>query len=411
VDLGALERRAREMAGSNVMLLQARLYELLAETICEQEPEEVCRTRPEVPDWLEEVVVATLMKEPAGRPAADALAKALRSGEAAQTASVTRPDVVWRVAAGPTMDDDERSIDLDYWHNIVGLMYMERSNWDKAASAFENSLRTNPSSAEVHNRLGMMYAQQGRLDEAIHEYRAALRINPNHALCYYNTGLAYKQQGQYEDAIASFSRAIELDPQLDSAYRARGRLYEKLGEHPKAIVDFSRLIEIKPEQDWYWQRRAQLYRLTGQEDLALAGFKRAIELCASRIGSRPDDANGYNDRAWSLAQIGRIEEALRDARRAIELDDKKGYHFGTIGTIYALGGNLELALQDFDRCLTLEPTAAVDYYLRSYVRRLLGDDAGADRDVSRAKELDPYVENDSDAFVLERPATDSDKER
>jgi serine/threonine protein kinase/regulator of sirC expression with transglutaminase-like and TPR domain len=438
VDLGALERRAREMAGSNVMLLQARLYELLAETICEQEPEGVCRIRPEVPDWLGEVVVATLVKEPTGRPAADALARALRSGEAAQTASATRPDVVVsiRVGADLPVDHDEESMNLDNWYNIAGIMFMERGHWDKAAGAFQNALGVNPDRATLHHNLGLaylqmghldealcefqvaqrlapndaeghvslglVYAQLGRLDEAIREYRAALRIDPNTARAYLNIGKVYSEQGQYDNAVTSFSRAIELDPQLGSAYSRRGKLYEKLGEYLKAIVDFSRFIEIKPEQDWYWQRRAQLHRLTGREDLALAGFERAIELCASQIGSRPDDSRGYNARAWSLAQIGRIEEALRDAHRAIELDDKKGYHFGTRGTIYALEGNLELALRDFDRCLELAPTDAVDYYLRSYVRRSLGDDAGADQDVSRAKELDPYVENDPDALVLER---------
>jgi len=51
VDLEALERQARETAGSNVMLFQARLYELLSEAICTGELKDVCRVQPEVPEW------------------------------------------------------------------------------------------------------------------------------------------------------------------------------------------------------------------------------------------------------------------------------------------------------------------------------------------------------------------------
>jgi serine/threonine protein kinase len=41
IDLEALGQRARETAGSNVMLFQARLYELLAEAVCERDPPEL----------------------------------------------------------------------------------------------------------------------------------------------------------------------------------------------------------------------------------------------------------------------------------------------------------------------------------------------------------------------------------
>jgi serine/threonine protein kinase len=60
VDVDALGRRAWEMAGSNVMLFQARLYELLAEAVCEWEPEGVCRVSgfSEIPERLERMYEA-----------------------------------------------------------------------------------------------------------------------------------------------------------------------------------------------------------------------------------------------------------------------------------------------------------------------------------------------------------------
>ena len=79
VDMDALGQQARETAGSNVVLFQARLYELLAEAVCQREPVGVCRVLPNVPGWVGEAVAAALAKEVRRRPTAEAFAEALRN--------------------------------------------------------------------------------------------------------------------------------------------------------------------------------------------------------------------------------------------------------------------------------------------------------------------------------------------
>jgi serine/threonine protein kinase len=94
VDLGALEWRARETAGSNVMLFQARLYEMLAEAICERDPEGACRVRPDVPEWIGEALAAALTKALEERPTSEELARALRGKKAVWAVSTMPPQLV-----------------------------------------------------------------------------------------------------------------------------------------------------------------------------------------------------------------------------------------------------------------------------------------------------------------------------
>ena len=75
----ALTRRAQETTGGNVLRMQARLYELLEEAICKQEPPDVRRVRPDVPGWLGATVTATLARTAAARPTAERLAGELRN--------------------------------------------------------------------------------------------------------------------------------------------------------------------------------------------------------------------------------------------------------------------------------------------------------------------------------------------
>jgi len=74
VDFGTLERRARETAGSNVVKFQAWLYELLAEATCKTDPESVCRVRPQVPEWVGQVIARALAKGAKERPTVEELA-------------------------------------------------------------------------------------------------------------------------------------------------------------------------------------------------------------------------------------------------------------------------------------------------------------------------------------------------
>ena len=162
VDLGTLERRARETAGSNAALFQARLYELLSEAICEREPGGVCRVRPGAPDWVGMVVAAALAKEVEERPAAEELARTLRGGEAVSVALARSPKV-------PDVALAEERFNR-------GVAYAEHGRWDAAIREYRAALRINPNYAEAHYSLGMVYGQQGRVDDAIREAELALQF-------------------------------------------------------------------------------------------------------------------------------------------------------------------------------------------------------------------------------------------
>jgi serine/threonine protein kinase len=79
IDIEALTRRAQETTGGNVLRMQARLYDLLEDAICKQEPQDVCSLRPDVPGWLATIVAAALARTAASRPAAERLAGELRN--------------------------------------------------------------------------------------------------------------------------------------------------------------------------------------------------------------------------------------------------------------------------------------------------------------------------------------------
>ena len=83
VDLEDLMQEARRATGSNVMLFQARLFELIGQAVCEREPPGLAELKPA---WLRQLLGSFLAKSADGRPTADALGRALQNGLAAYRA-------------------------------------------------------------------------------------------------------------------------------------------------------------------------------------------------------------------------------------------------------------------------------------------------------------------------------------
>jgi len=100
----------------------------------------------------------------------------------------------------------------------------------------------------------------------------------------------------------------------------------------------------------------------------------------------PNFSDGYNERGWCFCFIGKYENAIRDADRALSMS-KRHYSYDTRATAYALMGDYTSALKDFDNAILLEKVALY-IYKRGIVKLMLNSNAGADIDFKKAKEID-----------------------
>jgi len=326
VDLEALQQRAQETAGPNVMLFQARLCELLAETICNSGPPGLRDVRPDVPPWLENLLAVALAKHPEERPSAEALAKALQgAGEAplarahedtatpdtgrtrgqstaphrylgalgALGSTLTRAArrLRHRPAATETAEpkDDaayiqrgrrnettrERQAAL---HLNLGVAYRQQGRLDKAIREYHAALRINPNDAKAHYNLGSAYDHQGRLDEAIREFRAALRINPNYAEAHFGLGLDYMERGRLDEAIQELHAALRINPNLAEAHLYLGAAYDHQGRLDRAIQEYHAALRINPNLAEAHFGLGAAYGQQGRLDEAIQEFQAAAQL-------------------------------------------------------------------------------------------------------------------------------------
>jgi len=152
-------------------------------------------------------------------------------------------------------------------------------------------------------------------------------------------------------ALADAGRALEAGPDFGPALMTRGTLFLELGRLEDSLSDFDRLIEIQPRNARAFGYRARLHSDAGRLEEAMKDFDRALVL---EKGSKMMWFTGRSD---TLGKLGRFDEAVEDATKALKENPDFVFALVKRGVAYLGGGKAAKALEDFERALALEPRA------------------------------------------------------
>jgi len=162
-------------------------------------------------------------------------------------------------------------------HLELGVMYLNRGQYELAANEFRDAIAHAPNCAVAHTDLGIVYYHLGRLDEAIDSFEKSLAIEPNY-LAYVNLGTLHFQASRYGDAISMFSHARDL----------------------------------KEDEYIVWGHLAHSYASSAEPEKAEAAFRRAIEIGTAQMTRQPDDF-------WLVIDLAGYHAMLKETDRGVEL--------------------------------------------------------------------------------------------
>ena len=163
------------------------------------------------------------------------------------------------------------------------------------------------------------------------------------------------------------------------------------GEHENAIAYFTKAIELSGEEnpvaaDVFLQRAASLRGL-GRLDEALEDNNRAVDL-------RPDEHWSYGGRARTLRALGRYREALDDYDESLRLKPDDPYvHVGR-GHVFEALGEFEQALKAYTDGIAADPNNRYAISNRAGLQSRLGNTEKAIADYT----LEIKIERSADAY-------------
>ncbi len=128
-----------------------------------------------------------------------------------------------------------------------------------------------------------------------------------------------------------------------------GFQYHAQGDFPRAIALYTESIEIYPTAEAY-TFRGWAYRFLGRIDEAIEECKKAIEV-------DPAFGNPYNDIGAYLIAKGNLDEAIEWFEKAKVAPRYEPRHFPymNLGRVYAAKGMVLQAIREFEEAIRLQP--------------------------------------------------------
>jgi tetratricopeptide (TPR) repeat protein len=211
----------------------------------------------------------------------------------------------------------------------------------EARLLFEKAIALDPEFAEPYRWLALdLHAEwlwepvhRGR-KRALELARKAAALDPNDAGSHWVLGILAVKGGHWDEAEAEFAAALELDPNNADAWAMLSELMVLDGRPIQALDDIQKALRLNPHPPaWYRWFLGQAQYLDRQYDRAVTTL-RAEE--TYRTVSR-------RTLAASLAQLGRLDEARREA----ELFMANYPHFAIRQWAKSVGFRNEAAQQHF----------------------------------------------------------------
>jgi len=219
---------------------------------------------------------------------------------------------------------------------------------EAAVTCYEAILRVEPGQAEANYNLAKLLAQLGRPGDAIARYSAAVAADPDFAEANYELGKLLASGNGAEQAVNCFRRALDVDPDYTDARLALGKALLQLDRNDEALAAFHAVLAIEPDHP---------DALTGIGNVLDRKwlYPEAIEYYRRVLARSPEHPDGMAGMANSLRQTGQHAEALEIARRLDALKPDLAAVASILGRILAEMGSIEEAEAQYRRAVQLAP--------------------------------------------------------
>ena len=118
--------------------------------------------------------------------------------------------------------EKDRSIKTEY-EEIIKLI--EKKNYIEAEKTLTNLLNEKKD-FYIHQLLGIVYLNTGDYEKAINHYNLSLNINPKNPGVFFNLGIIYQKLNNLDKSKESYLKSVEIDPNFIDAYVNLAKVYE-----------------------------------------------------------------------------------------------------------------------------------------------------------------------------------------
>jgi peroxin-5 len=128
-------------------------------------------------------------------------------------------------------------------NEVLGVIYNVSKEYDAAADAFRNALRSRPGDYQLWNKLGATLANGNRSGEALPNYQKAIGIKARYARAWLNMAISHSNLQDHDEAARCYLQTLSLNPSANHCWVSASSSPREIESRQSSILNqYSRLL-------------------------------------------------------------------------------------------------------------------------------------------------------------------------
>jgi tetratricopeptide (TPR) repeat protein len=125
-------------------------------------------------------------------------------------------------------------------HASLGLVQMERFEWNDAEASFKRALALKPGDSTTHHWYADYLAYRGRLEDAVTEITTAATLDPLSSAVAADIGAILTLSRRYDEAVAQLEKALRMNSDLAAAHLDLAEAYTHQKRYELALGELQK---------------------------------------------------------------------------------------------------------------------------------------------------------------------------
>jgi tetratricopeptide (TPR) repeat protein len=224
-------------------------------------------------------------------------------------------------------------------------------NFDRALLAFQQMLKTYPTTPFLHYAYGSALIFRSRYPEAQEQLQQEVKLTPESALPVMRLAIIALKTDHAHDALPIAEDAVKLAPKSALAHEILGRVLSELGKSEQAAKESEAAEKLKPEKPDIDPEVARRYAHTSIPAATKQGT----------TATGPENSSAFDELARQAAaagQAGHMDEAIRDYDGALKMKPQWDKGWADLGSLYYSTGQYPQAFAALKNSIAINPSSS-----------------------------------------------------
>ncbi len=240
-------------------------------------------------------------------------------------------------------------------YKIMGDISYKQGYAAQALGQYELALKDNKEHTGALLGKALVLSQDpARFDEAIRIVEDVMRLKSENklssreeSLATFIKGVINYNKGNTQEGENLLNASLALDKENPMIHFELAKIYAGAGNIEKAISSFDNAIKLDPKNPSYYIKKGEFLISKEKYDDAISAIKRAANLMQEK-----DKGDAYVLMARALRQKGSLDDALKEASKALGINPEDPFAHMEKGKVYLAKQDEQRAIEEFELSLS-----------------------------------------------------------